>query len=88
VKFEEGHKKVGGRQPGSANKTTKISQEAIASALEGSIEGIKVALAKLEGKPKDYIDAVTKLLPYTVPKKAELTIDGLKEYIVGRSSKD
>jgi hypothetical protein len=73
--FKKGERRVG-RAPNTPNRVTRISQEAIAAALEGSSEKIRQALEALENRPRDYIDAIVKLLPYVVPKKYDVTTDG------------
>tara|TARA_R110002072_G_scaffold106671_1_gene232865 strand:+ start:4430 stop:4870 length:441 start_codon:yes stop_codon:yes gene_type:complete len=50
-------------------KTTAMSRNALAWALEGHSTKIKMALEQLFDKdPEAYINAVTKLMNYTVPK--------------------
>jgi len=50
-------------------KTTAMSRNALAWALEGHSTKIKIALEKLFDKdPEAYINAVAKLMNYTVPK--------------------
>jgi len=50
-------------------KTTAMSRNALAWALEGHSTKIKMALEKLfEKDPEAYINAVAKLMNYTVPK--------------------
>ena len=50
-------------------KTTAMSRNALAWALEGHSTKIKMALEQLfEKDPEAYINAVTKLMNYTVPK--------------------
>ena len=50
-------------------KTTAMSRNALAWALEGHSTKIKMALEKLFNKdPEAYINAVAKLMNYTVPK--------------------
>jgi len=50
-------------------KTTAMSRNALAWALEGHSTKIKIALEQLfQESPEAYINAVTKLMNYTVPK--------------------
>jgi len=87
VPFKFGNK-LGGRTKGSVNKTTKFSREVLSMALAGQELNIKIALEKLyEKNPEAYINAITKLLNYAVPKlqsteinagsntKIEITLD-------------
>ena len=68
VPFKIGNK-FGGRTKGSVNKTTKFSREVLSMALAGQELNIKIALEKLyEKNPEAYINAITKLLNYAVPK--------------------
>ena len=56
-------------------RLNKISREAIAHALEGHAFKIKIALDQiLQDDPKMYIDAISKLLNYTVPKLSSTEI--------------
>jgi len=60
-----------GRKAGEKNNivTTKISRNALTWALEGHSTKIRMALDKLfDQNPEAYINAVSKLLNYTVPK--------------------
>ena len=60
-----------GRKKGEKNNivTTKISRNALTWALEGHSTKIRMALDKLfDQNPEAYINAVSKLLNYTVPK--------------------
>ena len=63
--FKKGHKKFGGREVGTPNKLTKDLRELISKAID--IDKIKCMLNQIED-PVDYINAVSKLLPYIVGK--------------------
>jgi hypothetical protein len=70
----------GGRPVGSLDKNTtsvtKISRNALTWALEGHSTKIRMALDKLfEQNPEAYINAVSKLLNYTVPKLSSSEIN-------------
>ena len=54
-----------GRPKGSLNHSTKEVRELLSSALDTN--KIKEMLERIE-EPTDYINAITKLLPYCVPK--------------------
>ena len=63
--FEKGHKKVGGREVGTPNKLTKDLRELSSKAID--TDKIKYMLNQIED-PVDYINAVSKLLPYVAGK--------------------
>ena len=63
--FNKGHKKFGGREVGSLNKVTKDLRELISKAIDA--DKIKDKLNQIED-PVDYINAVSKLLPYVIGK--------------------
>ena len=63
--FEKGHKKFGGREVGSLNKVTKDFRELISRVID--TDKIKCMLNQIED-PVDYINAVSKLLPYIAGK--------------------
>ena len=54
-----------GRPKGSLNTTTKLIREHISQAIDGN--KIKEMLDKIES-PTEYINAITKLLPYSIGK--------------------
>ena len=63
-------------------KTTAMSRNALAWALEGHSTKIKMALEQLfEKDPEAYINAITKLMNYTVPKlsSSEITDNTTKK---------
>ena len=63
--FVKGHKKFGGREVGTPNKLTKDLRELISKAID--TDKIKCMLNQIED-PVDYINAVSKLLPYVAGK--------------------
>lgn len=65
-----------GRPGGTPNKVTKIQREFIQSLLDNQQDKIKSELKKLTGK--DYINAITCLLEFALPKlsRTELSGDG------------
>ena len=63
--FEKGHKKFGGREVGTPNKLTKDLRELISKAID--TDKIICMLNQIED-PVDYINAVSKLLPYVAGK--------------------
>ena len=69
--FEKGHKKFGGREVGTPNKLTKDLRELISKAID--TDKIKCMLNQIED-PVDYINAVSKLLPYIAGKVKPIDI--------------
>jgi len=63
-----------GRPAGSQNKTTKEFRESLHEALKGDIERIPEYLRELNAKDK--LDALSKLLPYVMPRYSTIEIDG------------
>jgi hypothetical protein len=59
-------KKFGGRQAGTPNKLTRELRTALKNILHKEIEAIPEHLKQLE--PKDRLEMLIKLLPYTMPK--------------------
>jgi len=75
--FKKGEAK--GKPKGALNKTTKEAKELLDHILFGRIDSINDALDKLETKdPAKYIEAITKLLVYVLPKKTDITTGGDK----------
>ena len=70
--FEKGNK-YGGRQKGSANKSTEIVKRTIANAMELSESRLMQELNNLEGT--EYINAYTKLAKYIIPTLQSKSID-------------
>ena len=79
---------LGGRTKGSISSVTKFSREVLTLALAGQEKNIRFALEELaEKNPEAYINAVSKLLNYAIPKlqstevsskgntKIEITLD-------------
>ena len=65
--FEKGNEFGKGRPKGSVNSLTKESKEILALALKGEIEKVSGYIQKIKS-PKDKIDAISKLLPYFLPR--------------------
>lgn len=72
----KGHKKEGGRQKGSLNRTTKEARELLEQILFGQIDNINDCLNNIRKESEDkYIDAMYKLFRYVLPQKTDLTSD-------------
>jgi len=55
-----------GRPAGSANRITKELRKTLKAAIDNELEQIPFLMQKLE--PKDRLEILVKLLPYTLPK--------------------
>ena len=64
-----------GRKSGTPNKVTTLTKEIIESVLEGRYDDINDALDSLKADPAKFIDAISKLLPYVIARKTDLTTD-------------
>jgi hypothetical protein len=72
--FKKGHTKVGGKQIGSLNKTTKQSQELFMKIMNGQVKYIEPALKSIyEDDPEKYVNALSKLFQYFMPRKTDIT---------------
>ena len=68
-------KKYGGRQKGTPNKVNSTSSETkqlLQNILTKQIENLETTLDKLE--PSERVNALSKLLPYILPKKQDIEI--------------
>lgn len=76
---KKGTQKTGGRAAGTPNKTTKEFRELFVAIMNGQIEYIAEALeaVRLES-PTKYLDALSKLFQYTMPKQLDVKTDGEK----------
>ncbi|GAB3959001.1 hypothetical protein GCM10028805_54270 [Spirosoma harenae] len=73
MKFEKGHTKKGGRQPGSKNKVPSDIKTRIAALIDGRFDRIVTILDELD--PKDEMTAYLKFLEYILPKQREQKVD-------------
>jgi len=69
-KFKKG---FGGRWVGVKNKVPRAVKDALLEIVGENIDKLRYELDKLEGR--EYIDALTKLLPYVVAKDIKLVND-------------
>lgn len=74
--FEPGNK-LGGRKPGSVNKTTASIKEAYQALLENNLDNISQWLARVAEKdPARATELVIKLSDFVVPKLARTEVTG------------
>jgi hypothetical protein len=68
------------RKPkGALNRTTKEAHELFMYIMNGQVGNIEEALVKInEDDPEKYINALSKLLQYYMPRKSDVTTDGDK----------
>lgn len=62
-------KKYGGRKKGTPNKTTSETKQLLQNVVTKQIEKLETTLNKLD--PVDRVNAISKLLPYILPKQNE-----------------
>lgn len=75
MKFQEGHKKLGGRQKGSKNERT-LQWEALGDSITTvHTERFNSILAKLKDD-KEFMDRYLQLIEYFKPKLNRTTLDG------------
>lgn len=79
---QKGHKKAGGRQRGTPNKTTAKIKACIVKIVSENVEQIKADLEQLQ--PKDRLTIIEKLLAYCIPKQSTTTVKADLETIIER----
>ena len=75
-------KKFGGRQKGTPNKvnsTTEETKQLLQNVVTKQIEKLETTLSKLE--PVDRVNALSKLLPYILPKQQDIAITNTNEFL-------
>jgi hypothetical protein len=71
MKFESGHKKVGGKKPGTLNKTTRDIKEAYRMLIESNLDNLTAWVEKIAEKdPEKAIRILSDLSEYVIPKLA------------------
>ena len=65
--------KTGGRAKGTPNKTTAETKQLLQNVVTKQIEKLETTLNKLE--PVDRVNALSKLLPYILPKQQGVEIE-------------
>jgi len=69
-----GGPKTGGRKPNSLNKTTKECQALFMAIMNGQVDYIEPALKSIyKEDPEKYINALSKLFQYFMPRKTDVT---------------
>lgn len=68
--FEKGIKKKGGRKKGSLNKKTEVANAFVEYIIEKGYDDIDELWKEL--KPKERMDAITKLMDFAIPKHARI----------------
>lgn len=72
--FKKGHKKVGGRKPGKANKVNEFPRQVLIDILAAQGDKPLKELASLSGK--DYIECFDKIMKYILPTLKAVEISG------------
>ena len=76
AKFTKGHKKLGGKEKGTPNKTTHEIKSVINLIVSGQIEKINDTLNQVqETDPDKYLNLLFKLMEFVVAKKKDVTSD-------------
>ena len=66
-----------GKPKGAVAKTTAKGRELFLEVMEGQIDHVEEALTTVKQRdPAKYLDLLSKLLPYFMPKKVDVTSDG------------
>jgi hypothetical protein len=65
--------KTGGRQKGTANKVTKDLRQLLKDVVVGELNNIDNLLPQVE--PKDRLELLVKLLPYTLPRYEQVAFE-------------
>lgn len=66
-------KKYGGRSKGTPNRSTAETKELLQIIVNKELDKLGVILSKLD--PTDRVNAISKLLPYILPKQQEMSIE-------------
>jgi hypothetical protein len=74
LKFQKGN---AGKPKGAVNKATAQAKELFLTIMEGQVPNIESALEAVRKKDQArYLDVLSKLLPYFIPKKLEVDTPG------------
>ncbi|HEY6143093.1 MAG TPA: hypothetical protein VIV55_06620 [Flavobacterium sp.] len=69
----KGTRNENGRPKGSVNKTTAETKELLQKIVSNELDNIPGMLGMLA--PKERLEAITKLLPYIIPRQTEIAVD-------------
>lgn len=84
----KGTPKTGGREAGTPNKTTKEAKEFLKNILYAEFDNVQESLARArEESDSKYIDLLTKLLQFVLPKQVEDKHKGTIQVNVRRRDK-
>ena len=75
----EKRQKTGGRAKGTPNRTTSETKQLLQNVVTKQIEKLETTLSKLE--PVDRVNALSKLLPYILPKQQDIAITNTNEML-------
>lgn len=78
MSFEKGHRKVGGRKSGDANKITREFRDLLRGFLKKEIVGISLTFNSIKS-PEKRLELILKLLPFVVPKAQEISLEMLSD---------
>lgn len=65
--------KFGGRSKGTPNRTTAETKQLLQSIVSKELDNLGAMLEQLE--PNERINAISKLLPYILPKQTEIAVE-------------
>lgn len=71
--------KTGGRAKGTPNRTTSETKQLLQNVVTKQIEKLETILNKLE--PVERVNALSKLLPYILPKQQDIAITNTNEML-------
>lgn len=71
--------KTGGRAKGTPNRTTSETKQLLQNVVTKQIEKLETTLNKLE--PVERVNALSKLLPYILPKQQDIAITNTNEML-------
>jgi hypothetical protein len=78
MSFEKGHKKMGGRKKGDANKFTNEFRGILRAFLQKEIVDLPDTFSSIKS-PERRLEFILKLLPFVVPKAQEISLEMLSD---------
>jgi len=76
--FKNGHKKIGGRKMGEANKITNEFRSALRAFLRNEILDLTNTFSSIKS-PERRLELILKLLPFVLPKAQEITLEMMSD---------